>query len=118
MFDVCQQSRLARRAIIVGLLLVQVNLLWVAEMHTHFVAGFSPGQQLTIREGSGLQPSAAQAEFLCTICQIIRQNAARPAAHPFAPAPAVSAIFALLTDSRRLHSQQPTAIYGRAPPRY
>jgi len=113
---VTAKRRFLRCAISFALLLVQVNLLWAAGFHCHISLAFVPGHHAAIRHASRRQPSAVRAEFLCTACQIIRQNAARPAAGVWTPELAACVIFAFLAPSGRLYSQVSTLIYGRAPP--
>ena len=102
--------------IVFGLLIVQVNLLWAAESHYHVMAGFANPCRAALRRDTHQPQPANQAEFQCMTCQIVRHNAARPAARAPTPDAALSVAFTTIMPSRQLSSPWPTAVYGRAPP--
>jgi hypothetical protein len=99
-----------------GLLLVQVNLLWVAESHRHDTELIGSGRWAAIDRCGAQQSPAAGAEYLCTVCQIVRHNAARPSTGAPAVQPIASVTFPVAATANKLRSYRPAVIYGRAPP--
>lgn len=105
-----------RSVIAFALLLVQVNLLWVAESHRHDTEAIGSGRATAIGRRSTQQSPAASAEYLCTVCQIVRHNAARPSTGAPAVQPIASVTFPVAATTNKLRSYRPAIVYGRAPP--
>ncbi len=103
------------RPVCVCLLLLQIHLLSVAELHRHQPAEFSSDSSAIVREGNQPQPPLSNG-LLCTACQIIRHGSARPATG--SPVPGPAALFPLRFVFRLglLNSHAAASAYGRAPP--
>ncbi|HEV2492895.1 MAG TPA: hypothetical protein VG204_07455 [Terriglobia bacterium] len=109
--------RFSRVSITLGLLLFQVNLLWVAALHRHEIFEISTSHPSAIRQASQPQQPSADSGLLCIACQIVRHAAAWPSTGATA-SEAQGAVFFLATSSHSaFQSRQPSAHYGRAPPR-
>jgi len=68
----------ARRLAVWGLILVQAQLLWVAEFHRHEAEQISSAFPVVVHSSDGASKPLA-ARLLCVACQVSRENAARPA---------------------------------------
>ena len=99
-------SRLSCRLVTWWALVAQVHLLWVAMRHCHEAMTF-PKSPTTVGKDGGL-PKPLEPGILCTACQILRQNASRPAAGRPTPKPALSVSF---------HPQFLPAVISLASPR-
>jgi len=107
--------RLAR-GLAACLLLAQVNLLWIAELHHHeSSAPLAPRAARLNPVDSQSQPVGENA-LLCPVCQIVRQSAARPSTGSPAPQSAASAPLQFVVSLESFHSHRPIAAFGRAPP--
>lgn len=104
------------RAVATCLLVLQVNLLWIAGLHHHDEWVGLGGQAQSVRRGGSHTLPAEEAALFCPVCQIVRQSAARPATVSSAPALRASISRPLVLASTSFHSYFPVVAYGRAPP--
>lgn len=108
--------RFFRLSTTLALLLLQVNLLWVAALHRHEIFEITISSACVLRQASQAQQSAAESGLLCIACQIVRHAAARPSTGT-TTAEALGAVSYLAAYTiRSFHSHQPSAFFGRAPP--
>jgi len=108
--------RPGQAAVVGTLLLLQVNLLWVAALHHHAGLDVLPRTAAAIHAGNRQAAPAAESGVLCTACQIARHDAARPVATASAPEPEAAVFLGAVARPIRFHARQPNAICGRAPP--
>jgi hypothetical protein len=95
---------------------LQMHLLWVAVVHSHESQDSVPGAQAAFHDTRDIGSPLAAGSHYCVVCQIVRQNAVRPAvAHP-APMPVAVMRLRPGFSSADFDSQKPTPTYSRAPP--
>lgn len=109
-------SRIFRAVLLGGLLLTQIQLLWIAAFHWNEEQYPSVSRTETVRDSRGLPAPLSHGKTPCVVCQIVRQNAMRPGVGAPTPqlfsavahqAPLTSSIF---------HSHDRNVANGRAPP--
>ena len=98
-----------------ALALLQVHIFWVTLFHHHDSLPL-PLQSSTVQQGSADMPLEVEASLFCTACQIMRHSAAQPALAFQLPAPATLVPFLPKGVLIKIHSIQPDAFNGRAPP--
>jgi hypothetical protein len=98
-----------------SLMLLQVHLLWVSVLHHHEMV-FSPSAGNVVRTAPVQQPPLADSAVFCTACQVVRQNAVRPAVAAAAPRPNLFLPLHPANRTSGLESYQPAVSYARAPP--
>jgi len=103
-------------AIAGALLLLQVNLLWVAALHHHAEFDVLPRTAAAMCAGNSQPAPLAESGVFCTACQIARHGAALPAAAASAPEPETEIFPGAVARPVRFHARQPKAVCGRAPP--
>lgn len=111
-----RHARSFQGAIALLLLLLQANLLLVAELHRHGAMEVRAAGTSTVREESHQPLPIVEQKLLCTVCQIVRHCAALPTKGNPAPKPAACLAFRAPLHSSAFHSHQPAMVYGRAPP--
>jgi hypothetical protein len=98
-----------------SLMLLQVHFLWVAVLHHHEVI-FSASAGNVVRSAWVQQQPMADSAVFCTACQIVRNNAVRPAVAVPAPRPDLFLPLRPANRTNGLESYQPAVSYARAPP--
>ncbi|PYV34925.1 MAG: hypothetical protein DMG22_04315 [Acidobacteria bacterium] len=98
------------------LLTLQMQLLWVAVLHSHELPDGIPAPQSALRQTQNPDLPAPAKSHYCVVCQIVRQSAVRPAlAAPVPPSVALTRL-GLGASPGQVNSQLPPSIRGRAPP--
>jgi hypothetical protein len=108
--------RLLRTSLTGLLVLLQVHLVWIGELHRHSFAEALPPSTTSLREGSQQPAPVVDTELLCTACQVVQHSAARPAISTPTPGPVAAVSFRPTVASSDFNSHQPNIQYGRAPP--
>jgi len=108
--------RLGQTAIVGALLLLQMNLLWVAALHHHAELDVLPRTAAALHARNKQPAPAAESGVLCTACQIARHGAARPAATASPTEPEAATFLGAVVRPIPFHSCQLHVVCGRAPP--
>ena len=109
------RTRKSRSIVTCALALLQLHIFGVTIFHRHEAPPF-PLQPSAIQQASLHEPLAVQGSLLCTACQIMRHGAVRPKV-AFQPLASASLVPYLPQGVLiKIHSIQPDAFNGRAPP--
>lgn len=105
-----------RIAATIFLLVMQVNLVFVAGFHHHLEPQPFVQRTSTLRKGSRQTHAPVESADVCVVCQIVRHGAARPGSFAPTPDPEATNSWGPAASPESTPSYQPTVTYGRAPP--
>ena len=108
--------RIFRAALLGGLLLTQIQLLWIAAIHWNEDKYPSASRMETVRDGRGQPAPSPHDNSPCVVCQIVRQNAMRPGVGAPTPQLFSAVAYEAPLTSSVFHSFDRNVSNGRAPP--
>jgi hypothetical protein len=98
------------------LLLTQFQLLWLAAFHWQEDPFPAVNCALAVRSADDLGSPSSYGKTPCVVCQIVRQNAIRPAVIAPTPRPLSAFSFLPLASSQGFHFYRSHVANDRAPP--
>ena len=109
-------SRIFRAALLGGLLLTQIQLLWIAAFHWNEDLFPSITRTQIVRDGRGQTLPSPHGKNPCVVCQIVRQSAMRPGVGAPTPQLFSAVAYQAPLTSQGFHSFDRNVSNGRAPP--
>ena len=109
------RNRTGRALAVWGLIVVQAQLLWVSEFHTHGEDPVCQGRTALVRGAQNASPSATGGRG-CLACRLARETTAQPAARIVAVSPDFVIPFCPVCSGSHFDLLPLSIVPARAPP--